>query len=139
MIPLSDGVQVSLLSDLRAARPDLEDGVHPWNLVQRTLPLLVSGAEVTKVDIHADGHVGVRLRAPMKGSGRYYVVVVMGKVGTGLPDGRREVLLGASKYRDEADAMIFDRPFRAWLEPQPGVVTAWIAGVLLTSDPYSPR
>jgi hypothetical protein len=126
---------MSLLADLRAAAPvDAEE--PPYWLLKRLIPLLVPGAEVTKVETFSDGHVGVRARSPMRGSGRFYVVAVLDKVGTGLPDGRREVLMGASRYRDEGDAMIFDRPWRGYIEPQPGAMAAWMAGVLLTEDPH---
>lgn len=127
---------MSLLGDLRAATPDLEADEPPWFLLKRAIPLLLRGAEVTKIETFSDGHVGVRARSPMRGSGRFYVVAVLDKVGTGLPDGRREVLMGVSKYRDEADAQIFDRPFRGHIEPTPGAMAVWMAGVLLTEDPH---
>lgn len=126
---------MSLLGDLRAAAPvDVDE--PPFFLLKRALPLLVDGAEVTKVETFSDGHVGVRARSPMRKSGRFYVVATLDRVGTGLPDGRREVRMGVSKYRDEADAMIFDRPFKAFIDPQPGAMVAWMAGVLLTQDPH---
>lgn len=127
---------MSLLADLKAATPDLESETPPWWLLKRALPLLVPGSEVTKIETFSDGHVGLRGRSPMRGSGRFYIVATLDKVGTGLADGRREARMGISKYRDEADAQIFDRPFKAYIDPQPGAMAAWMAGVLLTEDPH---
>ncbi len=126
---------MSLLTDLRAATP-VEDDEPPWWLLKRAIPLLVPGAEVTKMETFSNGRVGARVRSPMAGTGSYYVVATLDKVGTGLPDGRREVRLGASKYRAEADMMVFDAPFIGWIEPTPGAMAAWVAGVLLTRTPY---
>lgn len=129
---------MSLLADLRAAAPtDVDE--PPWMTFKRVMPLLVPGFEIVKMDTYSDGRVGLRARTPMEGKGRYYLVMVLEPVGTGLKDGRREVRLGVAKYRDEADVMIYDRPFRAFVDPQPGAVAAWLTGVLMTQDPYSPR
>lgn len=126
----------SLLADLKAATPPEGADEHPWALFKRALPLLVPGAEVSKMSVFNDGRVGVRVRSPLRGIGSFYVVAVMDRVGTGLPDGRREVRLGASNYRDEADAMVYDSPIVGWIEPQPGAMVAWVAGVLLTTRLY---
>jgi len=127
---------MSLLSDLRAAAPT-DAAEPPWMAFKRVMPLLVPGFELTKMEVFSDGRVGVRARSPMQGKGRFYVVLVMDKVGTGTSDGRRAVRMGVSQYRDEADAMIFNRPFYAVLDPQPGAVGAWVAGILLTQDQHS--
>lgn len=129
---------MSLLRDLQAAAPS-DPGENPWAVVRRAMPLLVPGFELVKLDTYSDGRIGMRARSPMGGKGRYYVVLVMEPVGTGLPDGRREVRLGIAQYRDEADAMIYDRPFRAYVDPQPGAVVAWLTGVLQTESPFSER
>jgi len=129
---------MSLLSDLRAAAPTDADE-PPWMTFKRVMPLLVPGFEISRLDTYSGGRVGLRARSPIAGQGRYYVVMVLEPVGTGLEDGRREVLLGLARYRDEADAMIYDQPIRAWVDPQPGAVAAWLTGVLMTQDPYSPR
>jgi hypothetical protein len=127
---------LSLLAGLRAAAPaDLQE--PPWNLFKRTLPLLVPGFELTKMETFSGGRVGVRGRSPLRGAGRFFVVMVMDEVDKGLPDGRREVRAGVSKYRDEADLQIFDRPFWAYVDPQPGAVAVWLAGILLTEEQYS--
>jgi hypothetical protein len=129
---------VSLLGDLRAAAPtDVTES--PWRAFTRAMPLLVPDLEITKLETHADGRMATRGKSPMAGQGRYYFVLTMGGIGTGRADGTREVRLGVARYRDEADASLYDRPFMAWLEPQPGVVAVWLAGVLLVEDPYSSR
>lgn len=129
---------MSLLSDLKAATPP-DDGSHPWEVIGRVMPLIVPGFELTRLDVFSGGRVAMRGKSPMRGSGRFYVVLVMSGVGTGREDGTREVLLGVDRYQAEADAMIFSRPFRAYLDPQPGAVAAWLAGVLLTEEAHSER
>ena len=127
---------MSMLAGLRAATPvDLEE--NPWDVLRRTMPLLVPGFELTKLDVVNDGRIGLRARSPLSGDGRYYVVMVMDGVDKTLADGTRAVLAGISKYRDSADAMVYDSPFRAELDPQPGAVAAWLAGLLLTEQPTS--
>ena len=75
----------------------------------------------------------------MQGKGRYYFVLAMEGVGAGREDGTRLVRLGVSGYRDEADALLYDNPFFAYVDPQPGAVAAWLTGVLLTEGVYSER
>ena len=129
---------MSLLTDLRAAAP-VDADENPWLTFKRAMPLLVPDLEVTKLETGSDGRVGVRGRTPMKGTGRYYFVLTLDPVGTGREDGTRLVRLGVSSYRDECDAMLYDRPFHTYVDPQPGAVAVWMAGVLLTEDAYSER
>lgn len=129
---------MSLLTDLRAAAPaELDES--PWLAFRRAMPVLVPGLEITKLETHNNGRVGARGKTPMQGTGRYYFVLVLDPIGTGRADGRRELRLGVSKYRDEADSMIYELPFTTWVDPRPGAVAVWLAGVLLTRTPYSPR
>jgi len=124
-----------MLAGLRAAAPaDLDE--NPWDSFRRVMPVLVPGLEITKMQTFSGGRVGVRARSPMQGSGRFYVVLTHEGVDKGLSDSRRETLLGVDRYRDQADLMVYDNPFSAFLEPQPGVVAAWMAGILLTRTLY---
>ena len=127
---------MGLLNDLKAAAP-VNMGENQWNLLRRVMPVLVPDFEMSKLDVFNNGRIGLRAKSPMQGAGRYYVVLVLEPVGTGRDDGTRQVLLGVDRYRDEADAMVYSKPYSAWLDPKPGAVAAWLAGVLLTQDPYS--
>ena len=129
---------MSLLTDLKEAAPTATEE-SKWALLRRVLPVLVPGLEVTKVTIFGDGRLGMRGKSPMQGKGKHYFVLTMDPVRDGRPDGTREVRLGIAVYRDEADARLYDRPFRVFLKPEPGMVTAWLVGVLMTEDVHSER
>ena len=129
---------MSLLQDLRAAAPaELDES--PWLAFRRVMPILVPGLEITKLETRSNGRVAARGKTPMRGAGRFYFVLILDSVGTGRASGMRELRLGISKYRDEADMMIYDRPFSTWVDPQPGAVAVWLAGVLLTRTLYGSR
>jgi len=127
---------MSLLSDLQAARPE-ELGESPWAPFQKSMPVLVPGLTISKLEVFGDGRVGIRGKSPLRGTGMFYLMLVLAGAGTGRPDGTREVRLGIDRYRDQADLMIYDKPVKAWLDPQPGAVAAWLTGVLTTMDPYT--
>lgn len=127
---------MALLDDLRAASHDTAAAEPPFFLLKRALPLLVPRLEVTKMEVFSEGRVTVRVRSPLGGQGRFYGVAILDKVGTSLPDGRRKIMLAAGKYRDEGDAMLVDHPFEGYIEPTPGGMACWMAGVLLTRSLY---
>lgn len=127
---------MSLLAGLRAMGPD-ENGESPWQAFKTLMPLMVPGFELTKLETHGDGRVAMRGKSPMGGQGRYYLVLTMDGVRDSRPDGTREVRLGVARYRDEADAMLYDNPHRAFVDPAPTAVVAWLTGVLHTENPYS--
>lgn len=127
---------MSLLAELREASP-VDDAEQPWELFRRVMPALVPGFQLTRMDVFAGGRVTMRAKSPMRGQGKYYLVLTIS--GAGRAGEARDCRLGVSAYRDEADVRLIDRPFQAFLDQQPGAVAAWLAGVLLAEDPHSER
>jgi hypothetical protein len=128
---------MSLLEDLRLnPTVDRHGNQNPWELVSRGLPLLVHGCEVTDLSIHR-GAVAVRGRVAQGKSWRYFLAVLANEaesLAANPPTGEERLIrMGLSRAKYEVDGNYYSSPWKGWIRPVPGAMTAWIAGVLLTA------
>lgn len=119
---------MSLLDELRSD-PQLIEEAPSWVLLRDTLPLIVPRCEVKRMEVFNTGRVTVRGRSPLGGRGLlYFAAELDGRNGSPM----RPVYLSLSRYRDEAEAGLIHKPFAGRIAGEPGAMTAWLAGVLLT-------
>jgi len=129
---------MSLLEDLRLnPAVDRHGGGNPWELISRSLPLLVHGSQVTDLAIRR-GAVEVRGRHPVGGGWRYFLAILADEadsLAADPPTGEeRLVRMGMARVRYEVDGNYYSSPWKGWSRPVPGAFAAWIAGVLLTAE-----
>lgn len=117
---------MSLLAQLRATDATPVEDRPPWSLTERGLRILVGGFEARATVIRGD--VEVRGNRPGK-----WLIARLHTDREDGPPGKRLAKMSLGTSRDDVEENYYALPWSAWIDPEPGALAAWIAGIMLTA------